>query len=155
MIVSILIFLLVLSILVLVHELGHFLVAKHAGIKVEEFGFGLPPRLIGKKIGETIYSINALPFGGFVRLYGEQDEEGVKNFKRSFLHKSKKTRASVVIAGVIMNFILAIVAFAIVYFFTGIPRDTGKLSVIDVSPSSPAQTAGIVVGDVITKIGKD
>ncbi len=153
MIVSILIFILVLSILVLVHELGHFIVAKRAGVRVEEFGFGIPPRLIGKKIGETIYSINALPFGGFVRLHGETDEEGITDPKRAFLNKSKKARALIVIAGVIMNFILAIVAFAVVYSFSGIPRDTGKLKVIDVTAGSPAQVAGMVVGDVITKVG--
>jgi len=155
MIVSILIFLLVLSILILVHELGHFLVARRAGIKVEEFGFGIPPRLIGKKIGETIYSINWLPFGGFVRLHGEQGEEEITDPRRAFSNKSRKARSLVVVAGVIMNFILAIVAFAIVYSFSGIPRDTGKLKVIDVSTGSPAQVAGMVVGDVITKIGKD
>src|SRR3972149_3303855 len=74
MITSILVFLIVLSILVIVHELGHFIMARRAGVKVEEFGFGLPPRIWGKQIGETLYSINALPFGGFVRLYGESDE---------------------------------------------------------------------------------
>jgi regulator of sigma E protease len=155
MFASILIFLLVLSILILVHELGHFLVARHSGIKVEEFGFGIPPRLIGKKIGGTVYSINWLPFGGFVRLHGEQDEGEITDPKRAFLNKSKRARSLVVVAGVIMNFILAIVAFAIVYSFSGIPRDTGKLKVIDVAVGSPAQVAGIVVGDVITKIGKD
>jgi regulator of sigma E protease len=155
MIVSILIFLLVLSVLILVHELGHFIVAKKSGIMVEEFGIGLPPRLFGKKIGETIYSLNWLPFGGFNRLHGERDEEGLTDLSRSFLHKSKKIRALVVVAGVIMNFILAIVAFAIVYSFTGIPRDTGKLKVIDVAVGSPAQAAGIVVGDIVTKVGKD
>ena len=63
-------FFVILSILVFIHELGHFLVAKWAGIWVDEFGFGLPPRLFGKKVGETIYSINSLPIGGFVKLYG-------------------------------------------------------------------------------------
>jgi regulator of sigma E protease len=155
MLVSILIFLIVLSILVLVHEAGHFLVAKHAGVRVEEFGFGLPPRIIGKRIGETFYSINALPFGGFVRLNGEQNEEDITDPRRAFLNKNKRTRALIVIAGVIMNFILAIVAFAVVYSASGIPRDTGKLKVIDITAGSPAQVAGIVVGDVITKVGKD
>jgi len=153
MFVSILIFLLVLSILIFVHELGHFLVAKKCGILVEEFGFGLPPRLVGKKIGDTIYSLNWLPIGGFVRLYGENSDEGVTDPKRSFLNKSKKVRSIVVVAGVIMNFILAIVAFAIVYSFSGIPRDTGKLKVIDISAGSPAQVAGMVVGDIVTKVG--
>lgn len=155
MIGSILIFLLVLSVLILVHELGHFFAAKRAGIWVEEFGFGLPPRLIGKKIGETIYSLNWLPFGGFNRLHGEMSDEGVTDPKRSFLGKSKKARTFVIIAGVIMNFILAIVCFAIVYSSTGIPRDTKKLSVIDVTAGSPAQTAGIIVGDVITKVNNN
>jgi regulator of sigma E protease len=75
MLVTIIVFLLILSILVLVHELGHFVMAKIFGIKVEEFGFGLPPRIFGKKFGETLYSINWLPIGGFVKLYGE-DEAG-------------------------------------------------------------------------------
>lgn len=155
MFVSILIFLLVLSILILVHELGHFIVARKSGVKVEEFGFGIPPRLFGKKIGETIYSLNWLPFGGFVRLHGEQDEGEITNPRRAFLNKSKKVKTLIIVAGVVMNFLLAIVAFAIVYSFSGVPRATGKLKVIDVAPGSPAQVAGIVVGDIITKVGKD
>jgi len=153
---SILIFLVVLSILVLVHEFGHFWVARKNGIWVEEFGFGLPPRIIGKKIGETIYSINLFPFGGFVRLHGEQEEEGITNPRRAFLTKNKKVRSLVVVAGVIMNFILAVVAFAIVYSFSGIPRDTGEVKVVDVVAGSPAQSGGIVVGDVVKTVdGKE
>jgi regulator of sigma E protease len=76
MIITILVFLLMLSVLVLIHEGGHLLVAKKFGIKVEEFGFGFPPRMFGKKIGETIYSINWLPIGGFVKLYGEDEAGG-------------------------------------------------------------------------------
>lgn len=155
MLVSILVFLLVLSILILVHEAGHYFVAKWNGIWVEEFGFGLPPRAIGKQIGETIYSLNWLPFGGFVRLHGEQDEDGISDLKRSFLSKSKKARASVVFAGVIMNFLLAIVAFGIVYSFSGIPKDTHQLKILDVSAGSPAEVGGLVVGDIVTKVGKD
>src|SRR3989344_3183337 len=123
---SILIFLLVLSILVLVHEFGHFWVARKNGVWVEEFGFGLPPRIWGKKIGETIYSINLFPFGGFVRLHGEQEEEGITNPKRAFLNKSKKARVAVVVAGVVMNFLLAIASFAIIYSFSGVPRDLDR-----------------------------
>lgn len=152
---SILIFILVLSVLVLVHELGHFIVARKSGVKVEEFGFGLPPRLFGKRVGETVYSINALPFGGFVKLHGEQEEDAKTDINHSFLRKSKKVRASVIIAGVIMNFILAIFAFAVVYSFSGIPRETGEVKVIDVAVGSPAQTSGIVVGDIISKVGND
>jgi len=73
----IIIFICILSLLILVHELGHYLAAKKAGIRVEEFGLGLPPRIFGKKYGETVYSLNALPFGGFVKLTGEDAvEEG-------------------------------------------------------------------------------
>ena len=75
MLLTILVFIIILSVLVLVHELGHFLVAKKLGIKVEEFGFGFPPRVFAKKIGETLYSINLLPIGGFVKLYGEEYHE--------------------------------------------------------------------------------
>ncbi|HJY98203.1 MAG TPA: M50 family metallopeptidase [Patescibacteria group bacterium] len=167
---SILIFLLVLSLLILIHEFGHFIVAIKFGIPVLEFGFGLPPRIIGKKIGNTVFSINAIPFGGFVRLFGENDEEERHVFtglgkrgvaegelpkSKYFINKPKRVRALVTIAGVVMNFILAIVAFGIVYSFAGIPRNTGKLEVVDVAAGSPAQSAGVVVGDVITKVEKD
>src|SRR3990167_7134311 len=81
MLITILVFIIILSVLVLIHELGHFLVAKKFGIKVEEFGFGFPPRVWGKKIGETLYSINLLPIGGFVKLYGE-DEAGSGRIKQ-------------------------------------------------------------------------
>ena len=77
MLITVVAFIVILSILIFVHEFGHFVVAKKTGIKVEEFGFGFPPRIWGKKIGETIYSINALPIGGFVKLLGEELEEQV------------------------------------------------------------------------------
>src|SRR3989344_3567700 len=102
----VLVFFVILSILVLVHELGHFLVARRAGIWVEEFGFGLPPKIFGKKIGETIYSINALPFGGFVRLHGESTEDSISKPERAFLNKKPSVKAGIVVAGVVMNFIL-------------------------------------------------
>ena len=89
MLVTIIAFLVILSVLVLVHELGHFLFAKKFGIKVEEFGFGFPPRVFGKKIGETIYSINLLPVGGFVKLYGE-DEAGGGTVKSSKLKVKRR-----------------------------------------------------------------
>lgn len=152
MIGSVFVFFIVLSILIIVHELGHFVVARKTGVMVEEFGFGLPPRLFGKKIGETIYSLNALPFGGFVRLHGETDEESITNPGRAFLNKSKKTRAAIVIAGVIMNVLLAIVSFAILYSFTGIPRNTKDVKVVEIAAGSPAQTAGLVVGDIVRKV---
>lgn len=151
-ITSILIFLVVLSVLVLVHELGHYLVAKKAGIWVEEFGFGIPPRIYGKKVGETIYSINLLPFGGFVRLHGESPTDEVTNKRRSFMNKSKKVRLAVLAAGVTMNFLLAIVAFAVVYSFTGTPRETKDVKIVEIDNNSPAKDAGILVGDIVKKV---
>lgn len=152
MFLSIITFIIVLSILVLVHEAGHYFMAKRAGVWVEEFGFGYPPRVWGKKVGETIYSINLLPFGGFVRLHGENVEEGITKPKRAFLNRSKKQRVGIITAGVAMNFLLGILAFAIVYSIQGIPITTDKIKVVEVTANSPAQEAGIVAGDVILSV---
>lgn len=106
------------SVIVLVHEYGHFAAARRAGIKVLEFGIGFPPRIFKKKIGETVYSINAIPFGGFVRMYGEDssDTRMLKD-KRSFASKSAGARAHVVTAGVLMNLVLAVVLLTIGFSF--------------------------------------
>jgi regulator of sigma E protease len=149
---SIIIFILVLSVLILIHELGHFVMARRAGVWVEEFGFGLPPRVFGKKIGETIYSLNLLPFGGFVRLHGENSEEGVHDPKRAFINQNKRTRTAIIVAGVVMNLVLAIAAFAVTYSISGIPRDTGEVRVVEVAENSPAQQAGIEPGNVILQV---
>lgn len=153
MFLTILVFLFVLSLLVLAHELGHFLAAKKAGIKVEEFGIGYPPRVWGKKIGETVYSINLLPIGGFVRLYGEElrESERIKERAsgRAFWAKSKKARTAVISAGVLANFLLAIVAFAVVYSVLGIPTKTDQVKIVGLVPDSPAVEAGLEEGDQI------
>ncbi len=146
---SLVIALIVISILILVHEVGHFIAARKVGVWVEEFGIGIPPRIIGKKVGDTIYSINLLPFGGFVRLHGEHSEEGVTKPQKAFINKDKKARSTVTIAGVIMNFALAVVAFAVVYTHTGIPRESNDVKVIGISKNSPAENAGILADDVI------
>src|SRR3990167_1199161 len=110
---NILIFLVILALLVLVHELGHFLTAKKAGVRVDEFGLGFPPRIFGKKIGETLYSLNIIPFGGFVKIFGENAEsletsEGVvENPNRSLAHRSRGIQAVVLAAGVTFNVIFA------------------------------------------------
>lgn len=156
MFLTIITFLFVLSVLVLVHELGHFLVAKKSGIKVEEFGFGYPPRLWAKKIGETVYSLNWLPFGGFVKLYGEEliESKKVKGqaFKRAFYYKSKKTRTAVIVAGVLANFFLAVIVFSIVYSFSGIPVKTGQIKIVGLLKDSPAFSAGLKEGDILLKV---
>lgn len=159
MIITIIIFFLVLSLLVLVHELGHFLAAKKTGIKVEEFGFGLPPRIVGLKKGETIYSLNWLPIGGFVKLYGEDEADLTSGASSAFYQKPKKVRAAVLLAGVAMNFLLAVLIsyliLGIANFKTEIPlffnyqffavNQSVKEEVIigKVSPGSPAAKAGV------------
>ena len=154
MLTTILIFALILFILVIVHEAGHFVAAKLMGIRVDEFGFGLPPRIFGKKFGETIYSLNWLPIGGFVKLYGEDEQhpEYVKSQKnRAFFSKKPWQRAIVLIAGVSMNFVLAWLIFS--YLFTvGLDLPTGEVKVGEVLPSSPAEEIGIQVEDVVRKI---
>lgn len=152
MILSIITFVAVLSILILVHELGHFFAARRAGVLVEEFGIGYPPRVYGKKIGETVYSVNALPFGGFVRLHGENLEEGIKDKKRAFLYKSKRARILIIIAGVLMNFVLAIVVFSASYSLQGIPRDSENVRILEIAENSPAANAGLEVEDVVREV---
>ena len=155
MILTVVVFFLILSILVFVHELGHFLAAKKFGIYVEEFGFGLPPRLFGIKRGETIYSVNYLPFGGFVKLYGEEGLEGGKKGKvdkdRAFYTRPVWQRIIVIAAGVIMNFLLAIVVIS--YIFTqGVMVPTQNVHIEKILAGSPAEEAGLKEGDVVKRI---
>ncbi len=165
-----LIFILILSILVLIHEFGHFTAAKKSGVLVEEFGFGIPPRLIGKKIGETIYTLNALPFGGFVKLFGEDTEDGndARTNPRSFLAKPAIVKAIILVAGVTMNLLLALVMYFVLFNITGykslnIPSFFDyKFKYGDVtlthtvvsgfSEDSPAQRAGLYSGEAILTI---
>lgn len=157
-----------LSVLVLIHELGHFLTAKKFGIKVEEFGFGFPPRVFGKRRGETLYSINALPIGGFVKLYGEDEagsgrvkrgshETSVKksDLNRAFFAKPIWQRIVVVVAGVVMNFALAVAIATYLFSSQGIPKDTGTVIISQVDEGTPAETAGLLVGDVIKTVDSE
>lgn len=163
--ITILVFLVILTFLVLIHELGHFLTAKKFGIKVEEFGFGFPPRVFGIKRGETLYSVNALPIGGFVKLYGEDDAGSgsikIKNKKsnlksgdldRAFFTKPIWQRIVVVTAGVAMNFLLAIIIATYLLSTQGIPQDGKNVRITEVSQNSPASAAGIKVGDIIESV---
>ncbi len=151
---SVLIFFLVLSILILVHEFGHFITAKLSGVKVEEFGLGLPPRIGGIRIGETLYSINLLPFGGFVKVFGEEEEQ-LKGMnltpaqkKESFTHKHPLQKILIITAGVICNFLLG--WGIMTYLFTqGVVVPTDKVTVEQVAQNSPAAKAEIKEGDVI------
>lgn len=149
---TILIFFITLSILVLVHEFGHFLMAKKMGVKVEEFGLGLPPRIFGIKFGETLYSLNLLPIGGFVKLYGEEYGETTKKDKsRTFVNKKPWQKTLIVLGGVIGNFLLGWVIFS--YLVTqGIPVPTNQVVVDKVTKNSPAAAAGLMEKDIVLKL---
>lgn len=163
MLVTVIIFFLILSLLVLVHEAGHFFVAKFFKIKVEEFGFGLPPRIFGIKYGETLYSINWLPIGGFVKLYGE-DEAGSgsvslkpqqvskKDEHRAFYSRPVWQRAAVIFAGVFMNFVLAVFLISILFSVVGVATPGKNVIVDEVIKGAPAEVAGLNKGDVIESI---
>lgn len=166
MILTILIFLILLSILVLIHEGGHFLAAKRAGIEVEEFGLGLPPRIWGKKIGETIYSVNLLPFGGFVKLVGEDPTDPKATGPRSFYTKSLLTRTQVVIAGVLANLFLGVVLFYTVLATTSFQAElplffshnfrfttqTTGIVITGIEAGAPASKVNIKIGDVLEQV---
>jgi regulator of sigma E protease len=144
-------FVLILSLMMVLHELGHFITARRAGIVVQEFGFGLPPRIAGIERGGVTYSINWIPFGAFVKMLGEEDptEPG------SFARKSKLTRAVVLAAGSGMNFLLAVVVFSLAYM-TGWPSPVeNEVQIVRVAPDAPAQEAGLREGDrVISMAGR-
>lgn len=161
MLIAIIIFIFTLLTLVIIHELGHFLMARRFGIKVEEFGFGIPPKVFGKKIGETVYSLNALPFGGFVRLLGEDetDSKVLKN-PRSFASATIWKRILVVLAGVAMNLILAWAIFYTVIFYQNFkiiyPTLKQGVYVGYLEKDFPAESSGIQLGEKILKVdGKD
>lgn len=144
-----------LIVLMVIHEFGHFIIAKKFGVRVDEFGIGYPPRIFGKKIGETIYSVNLLPLGAFVRIYGE--EGGVDDY-RSFAGLKIWKRFLIIIGGVAAFWLAAIIIFSIVFMmgadlpvqdqdiqgFTNI-----RVSVVGVSGNSPAEEAGLETGDII------
>lgn len=135
-----------LSVLILVHEFGHFFFAKFFGVKVEEFGIGFPPRLFSKKIGETVYSLNLLPFGGFVKIYGEDgNREKITEPEKSFVNQPIWRRSVIVLAGVLMNIILGWLVLSAVLMI-GAPE---HLAIADLAPDSPAQEAGLASGDII------
>ena len=144
--------------LTVIHELGHFILAKRFGVKVEEFGIGYPPRLLGKKIGETIYSLNLLPFGAFVKIYGE--EGGIENY-RSFSQKPIWQRMLIVLGGVLSFWIVSILLLSLVMGLgaptaisdeeNGSLRDA-KVQIAAISSGSPAEKAGIKPGDTIKQL---
>lgn len=173
MIISVIIFVLTLLTLVVIHEFGHFIMAKRFGVKVLEFGFGIPPRIWGKKVGETLVSINWLPIGGFVQLLGE-DEVGSLGANRGgstgrdFREKPVGQRIIIVVAGVVMNLVLAWMLYYIVvgaqgfkvqvplltsHTFVGAQQTTKSFIFIsNVSSGSPAEAAGLQAGERIVAL---
>jgi regulator of sigma E protease len=161
---SIIIFLVVLIVLILVHELGHFLVAKACGVRVDEFGLGFPPKIFGVKCGETTYSINWIPFGGFVKIFGEDpNEESISgsSASRSLVNKPKWIQALVLVAGVAFNVVFAwlLISFG---FMSGLPTSVSaypnihfadaKVVITNVLPGSPADKAHLKSGDAIVSM---
>ncbi|MBI2594698.1 MAG: site-2 protease family protein [Candidatus Colwellbacteria bacterium] len=142
LVITILIFL---AILIISHELGHFFTAKKFGVRIDEFGFGLPPRVASRKIGETKFSLNILPIGGFVKIHGQQREEGIEEPHRAFINQPIWRRAVILTSGVAANFLIGWIALGLV-FSMGIPS---KLFIAQVIPGSAAQTAGLKVNESI------
>jgi regulator of sigma E protease len=159
---SVILFIIILAVLIFVHELGHFLAAKKFGIKVSEFGIGFPPRLWSKKKGETTYVVNAVPFGGYVKILGEDPtEEAVapEDQARSLVNKPKLVQTAVLAGGVAFNIIFAWILISL-GFMLGLPTPASegqkvinpKLVVTTLSVNSPAEKAGIRPGDVISQV---
>jgi regulator of sigma E protease len=155
-------FLVVLGILVAFHELGHFLAARWVGVKVLKFSVGFGPKLLGRQVGETEYLVSAIPLGGYVKLFGEEETEAItpEDRRRSFSHQSLWGKVLIVAAGPGFNFILAYLIFA-AWLATGytlpVPSFKDIAPVLEaVAPDSPAAKAGLMVGDQIKKIdGRD
>jgi len=160
---TILLFLAVLFVLVLVHEWGHYIIAKKTGMRVDEFGIGFPPRLFGFRRGETEYTLNALPLGGFVRIYGESlvhdaAEEHDPDKARALWARPKWAQALVLVAGVVMNVVLAYVLYVAV-FMIGVPTPVSEdraaagaeLYIASVVPESPLATL-VTPGTVVTAV---
>jgi len=145
--ITLLLFVFILGTLVILHELGHFVVARLAGIRVHEFGIGFPPRArVLRSKGETLYTLNWLPIGGFVRLEGE---DGESSDPRSFAAARLRTKLVVLVAGVAMNLLLAFVIF---FGIAWLATPQGRLVIGEVQPGGPAAVAGLVAGDAIESI---
>lgn len=177
---TIIVFFIILSVLILIHELGHFIAAKKNGVEVEEFGFGLPPRIFGKKIGKTFYSINLLPIGGFVKLFGEEVHEidnQTKSLKKqklikeikekAFIYKKPWQKAMIVLGGVFMNLVLGVLIFYITlslnqFKSTPIPiflkdyqfkfgEESKKVIITRINKNSPAEKSGLKEEDIVLR----
>ncbi len=146
-------FIIVLSILVIVHEFGHFIVAKRVGVRVERFSVGFGPEICGITKGGTRYLISAIPLGGYVKLAGETEADGVKGEKWEYLSRSIGERSRIIFAGPLLNYVLAFFIFSFI-FVVGYPTLTSTVG--EVLPNFPGEAAGLEAGDRILKVnGED
>lgn len=146
------------------HELGHFLLAKSFRIRVDEFAIGFPPRIIAKKFGETVYALNLVPFGGYVKIFGEDISDpssAAVTAPDSFSAKNRLIQALVLVGGIVANILFAWVLLSVVFMigapvsaeqYSGSPLSNERLLILDVIPGSPAATAGIRAGDTIVSL---
>lgn len=156
---ALLAFVIVLLVLVIIHEAGHALAARASGCRVEEFGFGLPPRLVERRVGETVFSLNALPIGGFVRLTGEDD--AAADDPRSFAVQSRPARALILSAGILANLLLAVVVFTLVAGLgIEVPADAAarpvedrRVEILEVRDTPTLRSAGVRVNDILVSVG--
>ncbi len=162
---TIIIFFIILALLIVSHEFGHFIVAKKLGIRVDEFGLGFPPKILSFKYGETLYTFNSVPFGGFVKIFGEEpNEESINgpDSARSMFNKPKAVQAAVLAAGVTFNILLAWLLLSL-GFMIGLPTpvdgapagakvENVKLLITNVLSDSPAAKAGLKAGDEIVSL---
>jgi len=161
---SVLLFIAVLVGLIVVHEFGHFIVAKRFGIRVDEFGIFFGPTLFRKRIGETDYTLNTLPLGGFVKIFGEDPEaleREASDRERALIGKPKHVQAAVLVAGVLFNVLAAWVLFSLAFMLgvsagvteeSSLPVQDARLTIAAVLPDSPAEEGLLLPGDVITDI---
>ncbi|MDD5421961.1 MAG: RIP metalloprotease RseP [Candidatus Omnitrophica bacterium] len=146
---SLVYFIIVLSVLVLVHELGHFAAAKRLGVRVEVFSFGFGPKLWSIKRGETEYVLSAIPLGGYIKMAGDEPHEALKREKWEFLSRRVWDRAQIILAGPLTNYLLAFIVFAVIFMF-GSPTMTTEIG--GLLKDYPAEKFGLAVGDKIVSI---
>lgn len=148
-------FIIVIGLLIFVHELGHFLIAKLFKVRVLKFSLGFGPKIFGRKVGETEYLISALPLGGYVKMFGENpDEQNVDESQRkvAFAHKTVLQRFLIVLAGPVANLLFPVLLFFFLFLFNGVPEHADTTTVGAVTEGSPAWEAGIEAGDTFVEI---
>lgn len=160
---TVLLFIAILMVLVFVHELGHFIAARLSGVRVDEFAIGFPPRIFSTMRGGTRYTVGILPFGGFVKLLGEDGEEGdATNREQSLVHKHPLIKIAVLAGGVIMNLLLGWILISGGLYYglpisesslpAGATLENPRLVIVEVIADSPASRAVLIRGDVVTKV---